>query len=158
MTDERLPAGPSGDDARLPARSEPQAAALAQLRPSAMLALELQNDQQRDEDEIDLRALWHVLVKRRRLIVGVLVAVVALALLVTLTATPIYRASTVLQLEKSGIQVVQVNGIQPGEESGYDPTFLQTQYELIKSRALAERVANELNVDRATLETVQVGS
>ncbi|MCL6618315.1 GumC family protein [Thermomonas hydrothermalis] len=155
MTDERLPAGPSGDDARLPARSEPQAAALAQLRPSAMLALELQNDQQRDEDEIDLRALWHVLVKRRRLIVGVLVAVVALALLVTLTATPIYRASTVLQLEKSGIQVVQVNGIQPGEESGYDPTFLQTQYELIKSRALAERVANELNVDRATLERLQ---
>ena len=31
--------------------------------------------------------------------------------------------------------------------SGRDPAYLQTQYELLKSRSLAERVANELNLD-----------
>ncbi|WP_374555907.1 GumC family protein [Thermomonas sp.] len=153
MTDERLPAGAPGDDSRLPARLDPQAGgSLAHLRgPGTALALELQEEQRRDEDEIDLLAYWHILVKRRRLIIGVLAGVVALALLVTLLATPIYRASTVLQLEKEGVQVVQVNGIQPGGDGGWDPEFLQTQYELIQSRALAERVANELDLDEAAL-------
>lgn len=160
MTDDRLPAGPTGDDSHLPARHDPRqpAGALAHPRaPGGMLSLELQDEQRRDDDEIDLLAYWHVLVKRRRLIIGVLAAVVALALLVTLTATPIYRATTVLQLEKEGIQVVQVNGIQPGDSGGWDPEFLQTQYELIQSRALAERVANELDVDRPTLDKLEDG-
>lgn len=157
MTDERLPAGPAGDESRLPARHDsPHGGALAHPRaPGGMLSLELQDEQRRDDDEIDLLAYWHVLVKRRRLIIGVLAAVVALALLVTLTSTPIYRATTVLQLEKEGIQVVQVNGIQPGDSGGWDPAFLQTQYELIKSRSLVDRVANELDLDQATIERLQ---
>lgn len=155
MTDERLPAGPTGDDSHLPARHDPRqpAGALAHPRaPGGMLSLELQDEQRRDDDEIDLLAYWHVLVKRRRLIIGVLAAVVALALLVTLLATPVYRATTVLQLDKEGVRVIQVDGLQPGDERGLDPTFLQTQYELIKSRSLAERVANELNLDPKELE------
>jgi len=156
MTDDRLPAGPAGDDSRLPAQSQVHAGgALAERRAGAALALELHEEQRRDEDEIDLLAFWHILVKRRRLIVGVLAAVVALALLYTLMATPIYRATAVLQLEKSGIQVLPVNGIQPGDSIGWDPEFLQTQYELIKSRALAERVANELDLDPATLQRLE---
>lgn len=155
MTDERLPAGPTGDGSHLPARHDPRqpAGALAHPRaPGGMLSLELQDEQRRDDDEIDLLAYWHVLVKRRRLIIGVLAAVVALALLVTLLATPVYRATTVLQLDKEGVRVIQVDGLQPGDERGLDPTFLQTQYELIKSRSLAERVANELNLDPKELE------
>lgn len=153
MTDERLPASADGDDGRLPARLDPRAGGLAHLRgPAGGLALELREEQRRDDDEIDLLAYWHILVKRRRLILGVLAGVVALALLVTLIATPVYRATAVLQLEKEGVQVVQVNGLQPGGDSGWDPEFLQTQYELIKSRALAERVANELDLQEAELE------
>ena len=90
------------------------------------------------------RQYWHILVKRRRLILSILIAVVAMALLVTLMATPIYRASTVLQIEKQGSQVIQVNGIQPENDMyGWDPDFLQTQIELIKSRSLSERVASD---------------
>ena len=153
MTEDHLPAGPSGDDNRLPLRHEAQPVhALAQHRAGTALALELQEEQRRNDDEIDLLAYWHILVKRRRLIIAVLAAVVALALLFTLTATPIYRATTVLQLEKEGIQVVQVNGIQPGGDGGWDPEFLQTQYELIRSQSLAERVANEMNIDQAAMD------
>lgn len=157
MTDDRLPAGPAGDDSRLPSRHElHHAGALAHARmPGGMLSLDLQDEQRRDGDEIDLLALWHILVKRRRLVLSVLMAVVALALLITLMVTPIYRATAVLQLEKSGIQVVQVNGIQPGDNTGWDPEFLKTQYELIKSRSLAERVANELDLDQATIERLE---
>ena len=152
MTQEHLPVGPSGDDSRLPAHHDPRRMQqIAHPRSgSTALALELQ-DERRDEDEIDLLAYWHILVKRRWLVLSILAGVVALALLKTLMATPIYRATSVLQLEKQGTQVVQVEGIQP-DGYGWDPDFLQTQYELIKSRSLAERVANELNLDQAALD------
>ena len=152
MTQEHLPVGPSGDDSRLPAHHDPRRMQqIAYPRSgSTALALELQ-DERRDEDEIDLLAYWHILVKRRWLVLSILAGVVALALLKTLMATPIYRATSVLQLEKQGTQVVQVEGIQP-DGYGWDPDFLQTQYELIKSRSLAERVANELNLDQAALD------
>ena len=154
MTQEHLPVGPSGDDSRLPAHHDPRRMQqIAYPRSgSTALALELQ-DERRDEDEIDLLAYWHILVKRRWLVLSILAGVVALALLKTLMATPIYRATTVLQLEKAGTQVVQVEGIQPDSDPyGWDPDFLQTQYELIQSRSLAERVANELNLDQAALD------
>ena len=115
-----------------------------------MLSLDLQGER-RDDDEIDLLAYWRILVKRRWLVLSILAGVVALALLATLMATPIYRATTVLQLEKEGTQVVQVEGIQPGGE-GWDPDFLQTQYELLRSRSLAERVADEMNLDQAAID------
>ncbi len=152
MTEENLPVGPADDGSRLPARRETHAhQQIAPIRASTALSLDLQ-EERRDDDEIDLLAYWHILVKRRWLVLSIVAGVVALALLSTLMATPIYRASSVLQLEKEGTQVVQVEGIQPSDADGWDPDFLQTQYELLQSRSLAERVANELNLDEAALE------
>ena len=152
MTEEHLPVGSADDGKHLPARHEglgPRQ--LAQVRGGTALSLDFQ-EERRDDDEIDLLAYWRILVKRRWLVLSILAGVVALALLATLMATPIYRATTILQLEKEGTQVVQVEGIQPGDNGGWDPDFLQTQYELIQSRSLAERVANELDLDQAAVE------
>ena len=159
MTQEHLPAGPSnGGD--LPAHPDAWRGqqALAARSGGGALSLEIQ-EERRDDDEMDLLAYWHILVKRRWLVLSILAGVVALALLATLMATPIYRATSVLQLEKEGTQVVQVEGMQPGGGTGaFDPAFLQTQYELIKSRSLAERVANELNLDQTTLDQFSAAS
>ena len=153
MSNDNLPADPADNGSRLPARHDPAASqALGSFRGANALALDLQ-EERRDDDEIDLLAYWRILVKRRWLVLGILAGVVALALLKTLMTTPIYRATSVLQLEKSGTQVVQVEGIQPDSDPyGWDPEFLQTQYELLQSRSLAERVADELNLDQATLD------
>ena len=75
-------------------------------------------------------------------------------MLLTLLTTPMYRASVLVELQKEGTQVVQVGAVQPGDFGGWDPEFLQTQYKLIQSRSLAERVANELNLDQATLDSL----
>lgn len=98
-----------------------------------------------DEDEIDLLAYWQLLLRRRWLILGILLAVVSLALLRTLMTPPVYRATATLQIEPYGMQVVQVQGISP-VQGRYDPNFSQTQYELLKSRSLAERVAGDLGL------------
>ena len=149
MTDQHLPAGPA--DPNLPARHDDRHRQLAAAQHGGgALSLDLR-EERRDDDEIDLLAYWHILVKRRWLVLSILAGVVALALLATLMATPIYRATSLVQLEKQGTQVVQVEGMMPSDDR-YDPAFFQTQYELLKSRSLAERVANELGLDSAALE------
>jgi len=155
MTDDKLPTGPMDDRDRLPAPQEPQMARqLANPRVGGALSLDLLDERREaDPDEIDLMAYWRVLVKRRRLIAGVLAGVVALALLLTLMTQPLYRASALMQVEKEGPPIVATQGAMPFYD-GWDPEFLNTQYELLRSRALAERVANEMNLTAETLESL----
>ena len=149
MQDDHLPIGPA-DDAnhnRLPATRSGQLQAAGDGR---ALALDVFNEKRADDDEIDLLAYWRILVKRKWLVLGVLGTVVALALVATLMMPPVYRATATLQLDRESLQVVNIEGAAPAE--GAAPDFLQTQYELLKSRTLAERVANELGIDDQTLE------
>lgn len=153
MTDDKLPTGPIDDRDRLPVQQDPAASrALANYRGAGALSIDLLDDRRKaDPDEIDLLAYWHILVKRRRLIAGVLAGVVALALLLTLMTQPLYRASALMQVEKEGPPIVATQGAMPFYD-GWDPEFLNTQYELLRSRALAERVANEMNLTAETLQ------
>ena len=154
MTDD-LPTGPTGDRDRLPARQDPAVQrALAQHRGGGALSMDLLDDRREsDPDEIDLLSYWHVLVKRRRLIAAILTGVVALSLLLTLMTQPQYRAAVLMQVEKEGPPIVTSQGAMPFYD-GWDPEFLTTQYALLRSRALAERVANEMNLSAETLESL----
>ncbi len=146
MHDENLPAGPTGDEARLPARRE---ASLPTPHRAGVLSVDMLAEARSDDaDEIDLLAYWRILVKRRKLILGVLAAAAALSLLITLMATPIYRATAVMQIENEKQQIVQ-GGL---EVASSDPQFLETQYQLLQSRALAENVAEDLALDGAALQ------
>lgn len=153
MTDDRLPVDrPDGSD-RLPIRQDPHQP-LARARPGQALTIDLLEDRRdADPDEIDLLAYWHIILKRRRLIASVLAGMIALALLLTLMTQPQYRAAVLVQVEKEAPPIVQSGGTQYYDS--WDPEFLTTQYELLKSRALAERVANELDLTAATLEGLQ---
>src|SRR5690606_22817285 len=143
MSDDNLPVGSNDKEPRLPAHRVPQQGALA--LHTGGTALDLFEEPARDEDEIDLLAYWQILLKRRWLVLGVLASVVALALLVTLLTPPVYRATATLQIDREAMQVIQVDGIQTPEAAN-SGDFYQTQYELLKSRSLAERVADTLNL------------
>lgn len=156
MSDEtKVPSYPDGSGG-LPARASSDPAQLLvphQHGIGNLLPIEFQQDTTHDDDEIDLMAYWRVLVKRRRLVASIAMAALAVALLLTLMATPIYRSSVLLQIEKQGSQIIQVEGIQPGSDPyGWDPDFMETQIELIKSQSLAERVAGELHLTQAGLD------
>ncbi|WP_185826543.1 GumC family protein [Xanthomonas sp. SI] len=92
--------------------------------------------------DISLLDYWNALYRQRWLIVGITVAVVALALLVTLLMTPKYRATSVLQIERESLNVTNVANLMP-VESPQDRDFYQTQYELLGSRSLARAVIRE---------------
>ena len=127
--------GPGGIDRRMPVHADPH----------SLLPTTVPGVKQESDDEIDLLAYWRMLVKRRWLIAGIIVAVVAIALIRTLLTPPTFRATAVMQIDSESMQVMQVQGITP-MQGGWDPDFNQTQYELLQSRSLAERVAEDLNL------------
>ncbi|MDB6164625.1 MAG: exopolysaccharide biosynthesis protein [Xanthomonadaceae bacterium] len=100
---------------------------------------------ERDEDEVDLLEYWRILRDRKWLIVAVAGSILALTLVLTLLTTPIFRASSTLQIDRETIKVVDVGGLTPAD-SPYDEDFYQTQYELLKSRSLALRVIQDLKL------------
>lgn len=151
MSEDHLPMPPGGEGERLPARPASPHAALAP-RQALPAALQFQDTAAKaDPDAIDLLAYWQVLVKRRWLVLGCIAAALVAALLVTLLTTPVYRASVLLELQQQGPQVVQVGGVQPSDYAGWDPDFMQTQVQLLQSQSLAERVADELDLDPGML-------
>src|SRR5687767_317553 len=81
-----------------------------------------------------------IVTKYRWLIAGMTVCAIILATVITLLMTPIYKASASLQIERDVINVVGVGAIQMPEEKGSSLEFYQTQYELLASQSLAERV------------------
>lgn len=150
MDETNSPAEHAGDDmSKLPARQEQPLKRLVPERNALSLDL-LENNRDDEEEKIDLLAYWRVVVKRRRLIAGILAAVVAMALLMTLMTQPMYRASALMNVEKEGPPIIATAGAMPFYD-GWDPDYLNTQYELLRSRSLAERVANQMNISEATL-------
>ncbi|GAA0708189.1 polysaccharide biosynthesis tyrosine autokinase [Dokdonella soli] len=148
MQRDHFSAGPAGDDRHLPMLGEQQVAdrRVPTIHRAQQLSPTVLSDEQHDDiDDIDLLAYWRLLVSRRWLILGVISAVAALALIYTLLTPPTYRATAVLQIDTEGMQVMQVQGISPIQGVS-DRQYYQTQYELLKSRALAERVVEDLNL------------
>ena len=93
--------------------------------------------------------LWdyvHVLLRRRRLLLAVFGAIVALATLRTLLTQPVYQATAQLLIEKQNPNVLNFQGVtQEKGGSGIDD-YYQTQYKLLQSRSLAQRVIEHLNL------------
>jgi capsular exopolysaccharide synthesis family protein len=73
----------------------------------------------------------------------------------TFLTTKIYRATLTLQIDQQESKVMAVGSVSPNDTSYYDSqNFYQTQYELLKSEALAQRVIEQLNLV-APSQTVQ---
>jgi succinoglycan biosynthesis transport protein ExoP len=101
-------------------------------------------DESGDGFGIDLREYLRIANKHKWLIIGVVAAFVALGLLRTLMQTPLYTSTVRLQIEKHGTKVVQAGEVMQSEGSSRD--FLRTQYELLKSRAIAGRAVSALKL------------
>lgn len=97
-----------------------------------------------DDDEIDLLKLWQTIWRRKWSIVTLTLIVMMVSVLVVMSLTPIYRAASTLLIEQKQAKVVSIEQVYGLEGNGNE--YLQTQFELLKSRSLAERVVRELNL------------
>jgi capsular exopolysaccharide synthesis family protein len=94
--------------------------------------------------EFDLGFILRVAWVWRWLILGAAAAGLLGGLITTLLMTPIYRASVLLELNPPTVELIGEE--RSDERARSDQNFLATQYGLLQSRALAERVAQELGL------------
>lgn len=105
---------------------------------------------QDNDDEIDLRELWLIIKRRKGTVLSLALLVFSMVALITFLSTPIYRSSVTIQInpEDSG-QVLQYDVAAQSSSNPYTTKdFYQTQYELLKSKALARDVIDELNLEK----------
>lgn len=107
---------------------------------------------------IDLAGYWRLVLKHKIIIGLILVTALVLGVVVTLLMTPIYTSSSTLQIDREAARVLNVDDAQPREAMIQGEEFFQTQYGLLRSRSLAERVSESLGLTRsnAFLETMGV--
>ena len=96
--------------------------------------------------EIDLRELWRVIVNRRWTIILITLLFLLIVWAAVYLMTPTYRASLTLQIDREDIKVVKIEEVTPVESAGSGLDYYQTQYELLKSRNLAQRVIDQLDL------------
>lgn len=94
----------------------------------------------------DIGQYWRLLVKRRLIIACSLIAALIIGAAITLMMTPIYVASTTLQIDREAARVLNVDEVTPRESLVQGEEFFQTQYGLLRSRTLAERVIETLGL------------
>jgi len=90
-----------------------------------------------------LRVLW----RYKWGVLGLALAGAALAALHAWSQVPIYRATSTMLIERQAARFVAIDPVVQAP-SGYDfGEYYQTQYEILRSRPIAERVVRRLGVD-----------
>jgi polysaccharide biosynthesis transport protein len=93
----------------------------------------------------DVAEYWRLAVKHRLIIAGAFLGALILGLALTLMMAPIYTAQATLQIDRESVRVLNVDDVSPREALGGEE-FFQTQYGLLRSRSLAERVVDSLGL------------
>lgn len=92
-----------------------------------------------------LRQYMHIVLRWRYAILAAVAACVLAGIVVTLLMTPKYTAVATIEIARESDKVTNFQGVER-EASIADQEFYQTQYGLLRSRILAERVANQLHL------------
>lgn len=96
--------------------------------------------------EVPILVRYLQVIKRRKwLMAGVMAIAAVLGLAVSLLMTPLYTADSTLEIQRENFNIVRVEGVEP-KSSSIDVEFYQTQYGLLRSQSLAERVATSLRL------------
>ena len=92
-----------------------------------------------------IRQYLRIALRWKYVILGVMAAVVLLGVIVTLLMTPKYTATATIEIAREASQVTNFQGVE--RETGLaDQEFYQTQYGLLRSRSLSERIAAQLRL------------
>ncbi|HVT03953.1 MAG TPA: polysaccharide biosynthesis tyrosine autokinase [Thermoanaerobaculia bacterium] len=100
----------------------------------------------RPEDfrEVDLAEYWAIIVKGRRILLALVILALLVGILVSVFSHPTYRAKAVIDVEAEKSSPFEI--AQSQYYAGRDPEFLPTQTKLMKSREIAARVVEKLNL------------
>ncbi len=92
-----------------------------------------------------IRQYLRIAMRWRYAILAVVAVCLLLGLVITLLMTPKYTAVTTIEISREADKVTDFQSVQR-DASAADQEFYQTQYGLLKSRSLSERVAAQLRL------------
>lgn len=101
---------------------------------------------QSGENSLDIAQYWRLILKHKLLLIGSVLSAFVIGLAVTLLMTPIYTASTTLQIDREAARVFQTEESSGADAMIFGEEFFQTQYGILRSRSLAERVSDSLGL------------
>lgn len=111
------------------------------------------------EPALHLRDLLRIFLKRKWTILAIFSVSALFSVVMTYLAPPVYRASTTIQIERFTPRVLDFKEVSPGESGDYwsdGSDFYFTNYELLKSRTLAERAVEDIGLRKGSAGGVDV--
>ena len=96
------------------------------------------------EKEIHIRDYINILLKRKWTVITVFTVIALTAFIRTITATPIYKSTSRIVIEKDNPNVVSIQEVMAVDPSARD--YLQTEIKIIKSRSVARSVIERLDL------------
>lgn len=141
MSKNRRPAGPQGGD-------PPRAARISAIsRGGSEVVVHSASSpappRPESDDRVDLRSYWDVVRRRWRLVLGTFAVVVVGVAVGTLLQKPVYRATGIVEIRR-GAEGSPFSAA--GEVPAISEQHLETEYEVLRSPALAQRVIDDLSV------------
>lgn len=106
------------------------------------------------DDEIDLRALLDVLLRRKWIAVAAAAACIVVGALITLRAPRIYQATTIVLIDRNAPEVL--SGVREVYDLGTgnywaSKEYYETQYNLMKSRPVAQKALSTLGISTTAM-------
>ncbi|WP_334018593.1 GumC family protein [Alteromonas sp. S015] len=97
-----------------------------------------------DEDIIDLSHYFRVINQKKWRILSLALVVTFLVALIVLSLTPVYKATSSLLIESEETNIVSIEQVYGLDASKKE--YFETQYEILKSRYIAEKVVNKMDL------------
>lgn len=88
---------------------------------------------------------WQAVLRHKIAIAIILAACIALGIIATLLMTPYYTSTATVEINREQDKVTNVEGVASSDSAGQNLEFYQTQYSLLESRSLVERVVRAQN-------------
>ena len=102
--------------------------------------------QEEEKNEIDLMEYWRVIEKRKWVLISFAAAIVFFAVIFTFTAVPRYKSTATIFIEEDLSRVINIEDDFGNPRQVTDLRAFNTQLEMLKSKNLAIRVAERLNL------------
>ncbi|MCX5829784.1 MAG: polysaccharide biosynthesis tyrosine autokinase [Deltaproteobacteria bacterium] len=99
------------------------------------------------QKNINIQDYIRVILKHQWTILTVFAVIVVSVTIFSFTATPIYRATTRIIIEKENPKVVSIQEVMSVDSSGLD--YYQTQYKILEGRGVANEVIKRLNLEKS---------
>lgn len=97
-----------------------------------------------NEEGFDFRRAITVVWSRKWLIAAIALVGIAISFTLTLRVTPLFSSMATIEIQQQEVQIIE--GTNVGPDIIADSVYMDTQQRLIRSRSLATRVAEDLNL------------